>query len=167
MGIKEPAHASWKALKASCLETALFLRPTFFVIFFLLFFHSYRGVADGAGSPGPAACVLPGQEEHCPTRGLPQAFPFPRGLLSFVKLIWLQILMALPQRPGGAGCSAACRDVHSAHPCSQGAFGDRPGSATQGKQLLPRAPVIPTGSCSHCTQPFRRKIQIIPSLGYG
>lgn len=37
------------------------------------------------------------------------AFPFPRGLLSFVKLIWLQILMALPQSPGGAGCSAACR----------------------------------------------------------
>lgn len=109
MGIKEPAHASWKALKASCLETALFLRPTFFVIFFLLFFHSYGGVADGAGSPGPAACVLPGQEEHCPTRGLPQAFPFPRGLLSFVKLIWLQILMALPQSPGGAGCSAVCR----------------------------------------------------------
>lgn len=60
MGIKEPAHASWKALKASCLETALFLRPTFLVIFFLLFFHSYGGIADGAGSPGPISPILPG-----------------------------------------------------------------------------------------------------------
>lgn len=80
MGIKEPAHASWKALKASCLETALFLCPTFFVIFFPLFFHSYGGAADGTGSLGPSSCIL---ADQCPTQGLPQAFP--------CLFIWFQI----------------------------------------------------------------------------
>lgn len=71
MGIKEPAHASWKALKASCLETALFLCPAFFVIFFPLFFHSYGGAADGTGSPGPGSRVLAGL---CPTQAFPRHF---------------------------------------------------------------------------------------------
>lgn len=95
MGIKEPAHASWKALKASCLETALFLCPTFFVIFFPLFFHSYGGAADGTASLGPSSRVFAGQ---CPTQGLPQAFP--------CLFIWFQIAHTLPWAPH---CSQECR----------------------------------------------------------